>query len=159
MTLQPNSNFCFACGLANEFGLQMKFYNSGPGEVTAQYTVQEQYQGYPGVVHGGIVAAMLDEVAARTHLGGDNPRFMYTAKLNIRYRKNVPIGKPLRIVGKIGKSKKRAATATGEIYGPDEELLAQADALLIEVPDEMLDSVDIESLGWKVYDQNVDIIG
>jgi len=159
MKLQPNSNFCFACGLANEFGLKMKFYNSGPGEVTAEYTVQEQFQGYPGVVHGGIVAAMLDEVAARAHLGGDNPRFMYTAKLNIRYRKNVPVGIPLHLVGKIGKNKKRTATSTGEIYSPDGEILAQAEALLIEVPDEMLDTVDIESLGWKVYDENVDIVG
>ena len=156
MSLQPNSKFCFACGLANEFGLKMKFHNSGPGEVTAEYLVQEQYQGYPGVVHGGVVAAMLDEVTARTHLGGENPRFMYTARLNIRYRKNVPVGKPLRLVGKIGKSKRKAATATGEIYGPNGDLLAQAEALLIDIPEEVIESVDIEALGWKVYEETVE---
>ena len=158
LNLQPNSSFCFACGLANEVGLQMKFYDSGPGEVTAEYEVQDHYQGYPGVVHGGIVAAMLDEVTARTQLGGENPRFMFTAKLDIRYRKVVPVGKPLRLVGKLATSKKQSATAIGEIYGPEGDLLAQAEALLIDVPDEVLDSVNIEALGWRVYEDNVDSI-
>ena len=72
---------------------------------------------------------------------------------------NAGIGDCSFIPGKIGKNKKRTATSTGEIYSPDGEILAQAEALLIEVPDEMLDTVDIESLGWKVYDENVDIVG
>lgn len=153
--LQPNSRHCFVCGLANSFGLQLRFYETGTGDVTAEYTVPDHFQGYPGVVHGGIVAAMLDEVIARVQLSGDPPRFMYTARLEIKYRKNVPVGQPLRLVGQAGKSRGKTATRTGKIYGPDSELLAEAEALLIDVPQNVVSGVDLDALGWKVYDDGV----
>ncbi len=78
---------------------------------------------------------------------------MYTARLEIRYRKNVPVGQPLRIIGRTVKSKSRTATATGAIYGPDGELLAEADALLVDVPADYRESADPEALGWKVYEE------
>jgi acyl-coenzyme A thioesterase PaaI-like protein len=149
---QANSLNCFGCGLANQFGLQLTFYEIAPGEVSCEYTVPERYQGYPGIVHGGIVAAMLDEVCGRAHMGGDPPRFMYTARLEIRYRKNVPVGKPLHIIGKTQKSKSRTAITKGVIYGADGEVLAEADALLVEVPEDSYSSVDLDALGWKVYE-------
>jgi acyl-coenzyme A thioesterase PaaI-like protein len=148
---QPNSRFCFVCGLSNQFGLQLRFNITAPGEVTALYTVPERYQGFPGVVHGGIVAAMLDEVCARADMGVEPPRFMYTARLEVRYRKNVPVEQPLRIVGKVVKSKSRISTSSGVIYGPDGDVLAEADALLVDVPQESLEGADLEALGWKVY--------
>lgn len=148
---QPNSRHCFVCGLNNSFGLKIIFTNNGPGEISAVYTVPEQYQGYPGVVHGGIVAAMLDEMAGRSHMGGDPPRFMYTARLEIHYRRNVPVGEPLHLVGKAGKSRRRTATATSAIYDAEGNLLAEADALLVDVPEEVVNSTDLEELGWKVY--------
>jgi len=110
--LQPNSRHCFVCGLENLFGLQLRFFETGPGEVTAEYTVPEHFQGYPGVVHGGIVTAMLDEVSGRAQMNDEQTRFMYTAKLEIRFRKNVPVGAPLRVVGQVEKSKSRMASST-----------------------------------------------
>ena len=151
---QPNSNHCFVCGRENPFGLHLEFYETTPGEVVVEYTVPEQFQGYPGVVHGGVVAAMLDEVTGRVHMGGYPPRFMFTARLDIHYRKNVPIGKPLRIIGHAGKSRERTATATGQIFGPDGELLADAEAVLVNVPEGMVDNVDLETIGWKVDPDN-----
>jgi uncharacterized protein (TIGR00369 family) len=149
---QPNSRFCFVCGVENPSGLHIKFYDAGPGEVMAECTVPVQFQGYPGVVHGGVVAALLDEVAGRSQMGEpDDPRFMFTAKLNVRYRKNVPVGKPLRLVGTAGVRKERAATAKGAIYSEQGALLAECEALLMNVPVEVLSSVDLEALGWKVY--------
>jgi acyl-coenzyme A thioesterase PaaI-like protein len=151
-TRQPNSRQCFVCGLSNPYGLQLRFNITAPGEVTAEYTVPERYQGYPGVVHGGIVAAMLDEVTGRAHMGIDPPRFMYTARLEVRYRKNVPVGQPLRIVGRAEKSKGRTATATAAIYDQYDAVLAEADALLVDVPLDILGGVDLSALGWKVYE-------
>jgi acyl-coenzyme A thioesterase PaaI-like protein len=148
---QPNSKHCFVCGRENPYGLKLKFYETAPGEVEVEYTVPEQYQGYPGVVHGGVVAAMLDEVTGRVHMGYDPPRFMFTARLDVRYRKNVPVGQPLRIIGHAGKSRERTAIATGQIFGPDGDLLAEAEAVLVNVPDEIKNQVDLEELGWKVY--------
>lgn len=152
MIKQANSRQCFVCGVENPAGLHLHFYERAPGEVTATYLVCEQHQGYPGIVHGGIVAAMLDEVAGRAHMGStSNPRFMFTARLDVRYRKPVPVGKPLRLVGKAGSVKSRTATAQGFLYGPDGELLAEAEVLLINVPDSLVNQADLESLGWKVY--------
>jgi uncharacterized protein (TIGR00369 family) len=136
--------------------LKIRFYSTGDDEVTAEYTVPEQYQGYPGVVHGGIVAAMLDEAAGRSLMNGNQPRFMYTAKLEIRYRKNVPVGQPLRLVGKATKSKTRSAAASSALYDQDGSLLAEAEALLIDVPGNVLEGVDLEALGWKVYEEGND---
>lgn len=157
-TLQPNSRHCFVCGLDNQYGLKLRFYETGPGEVTAEYTVPDQFQGYPGVVHGGIITAMLDEVTGRVHMMRDGEtRFMYTAKLEIRFRKNVPIETPLRVVGNIVKSKRRMASSTGKIFGPGGELLAEANALLVDLPEEAINDVDLEALGWKVYDDEYEL--
>ncbi len=149
--VQPNSHHCFVCGLQNPIGLKLRFYETGPGEVTAEYTVGDEYQGYPGVVHGGVVAALLDEVCGRVHMNSNPPRFYYTARLTMRYRKNVPVGEPLTIVGRTTKSKRRTPTSTGSIYGVGGELLAEAEAILVEVPEDMYESADLEALGWKVY--------
>ncbi|HEX9333258.1 MAG TPA: hypothetical protein VF896_15300, partial [Anaerolineales bacterium] len=101
-----------------------------------------------------IVAAILDEVSGRAHMGSDpvNPRFMFTAKLEVKYRKNVPIGKQLKIIGKAGKSKARSAEAWAGIYDAEsEELLAEENTLLMNVPPEQFDNSKLNELGWKVY--------
>lgn len=149
---QPSSRYCFVCGVENPLGLHLNFYNSAPGEVTAEVTLPDPYQGYPGIVHGGIIAAMLDEAAGRAHMGeGDAPRFMFTARLQINYRKNVPTGQPLRLVGRAGEAKRRTAAATSLILGPDGTLLAEAEALMVNVPEDLMAGVNLEEIGWKVY--------
>ena len=62
---QPNSDDCFACGRKNPRGLYMTFYDDGERRVVSRYTVDPLYQSYPGIVHGGVVATMLDEVVGR----------------------------------------------------------------------------------------------
>jgi acyl-coenzyme A thioesterase PaaI-like protein len=148
---QASSRNCFVCGVENPYGLHLEFYETAPGEVVSEYTIPEQFQGYPGVAHGGIVATILDEISGRSLIGAVPPRFMYTARLEVRYRQNVPTGEPLKIVGKAGKSKGRTATATGEIYNRNGVLLAESDALLVDIPEEFIDNSDLEELGWKVY--------
>lgn len=151
-TLQPNSKNCFVCGIENPAGLHLRFYETDLGEVVAECKVPEVYQGYPGIVHGGIVAAMLDEAAGRSHMGeGTATRFMVTARLEIRYRKNVPVEKRLKLVGIAGESRGRTARATSAIYDEQGELLAEADALLVNLPDQVIAQADLEALGWKVY--------
>jgi uncharacterized protein (TIGR00369 family) len=150
---QPNSRDCFVCGVDNEHGLHLQFYQNEPGVVEVTYTVPEHFQGYDGIVHGGIVATLVDEVLGRVHMGSDpeHPRFMYTAKLTITYRKPVPTGEEIRIVGQAKKSRRRTATSTAQIYGPEGDVLVEAEALLVDLPSEKLEGVDLEALGWKVY--------
>ena len=152
MQLQPNSRQCFVCGLENEHGLHLRFYETAEGEVTVQTTVPDHFQGYPGIVHGGIVASLVDEALGRVHMGSaDDPRFMFTARISVNYRKPVPTGKPIRIVAHAVKRKRKTATSVCEIYGPEGDLLAEADAILINIPKAMLENANLDDLGWKVY--------
>ncbi len=153
-TKQPNSRMCFICGLENPVGLHLHIYETEPGIVESKYIAPEHFQGYPGVLHGGIVGAMIDEISGRALMGADpmNPRFMFTAKLEVKYRKNVPIGKLLKIVGKAIKSKARSAECWAGIYDAEtEELLAEGTTLLMNVPPEQFDKSRLDELGWRVY--------
>ncbi len=145
---------CFICGLENPIGLHLHIYEVEPGVIETTYIAPEHFQGYPGVVHGGIVAALIDEISARAQMGSDSndPRFMFTAKLEVKYRQNVPTGKSLKIVGKAGKSKSKSAEAWAGIYDAEtNELLAEGNTLLINIPDDQLDKSKLNELGWKVY--------
>jgi acyl-coenzyme A thioesterase PaaI-like protein len=149
---QPNSRHCFICGLENPIGLKLHIYQTESGVIETTYTAPEHFQGYPGVLHGGIVAAILDEISGRAHMGDPSePRFMFTGKLEVKYRKNVPIGKSLKIIGKAGKSRRQMAEGWAGIYDEEGVLLAEANTLLINVPDDVLDNANLEELGWKVY--------
>jgi acyl-coenzyme A thioesterase PaaI-like protein len=143
---------CFICGVENPVGLKLKIYEVEPGVVETTYTAPEHFQGYPGVLHGGIVASILDEISGRALMGEPSaPRFMFTGKLEVKYRKNVPIGRPLKIVGKAGKSRGKIAEGWAGIYDEAGDLLAEANSLLIDVPEEALEMADADRLNWKVY--------
>lgn len=144
---------CLICGLENPIGLHLHIYETEPGVVETTYTAPEHFQGYPGVLHGGIVAALIDEISGRAHMGSDpnNPRFMFTGKLEVKYRKNVPVGKPLKIIGRAGKSKSRSAEAWAGIFDAEtNELLAEGNTLSINVPEEQFDKSKLSELGWRV---------
>jgi acyl-coenzyme A thioesterase PaaI-like protein len=140
--------------MENPVGLHLHIYETAPGQVESAYVAPEHFQGYPGVLHGGIVAALIDEISGRAQMGSDpmDPRFMFTAKLEVRYRKNVPIGKPLKIVGKAGRVRAKSAEAWAGIYDAEtDELLAEGNTLLIDVPADQFDRSGLGELGWKIY--------
>ena len=145
---------CFICGLENPIGLHLHIYETEPGAVESTYIAPDHFQGYPGVLHGGIVGALIDEISGRALMGSDpmNPRFMFTAKLEVKYRKNVPTGRLLKIMGKALKTKSRSAEAWAGIYDAEtDELLAEGTTLLMNVPPEQFNRSTLTELGWKVY--------
>lgn len=147
----PNSKSCFVCGLYNEDGLKMTFYSIDENTIEAYMTVPEKFAGYPGIAHGGIVASMLDEMITRVFMTEDSKRMMFTGKLTIRYRHNTPTGKRLRLVGIKVKDRGRIGEARAELYGPEGDLLVEAEGMAVAVPEEQLDTERLEDLGWKVY--------
>lgn len=151
--LQPNSRMCFICGLENPVGLKLRIYEVEPGMVESTFTAPEHFQGYPGVLHGGIIATIIDEISGRAVMSlADKTRFMFTARLEVKYRMNVPIGKPLRLVGRAGQDKGRSAESWAGIYDAESgELLAEGNTLLVNVPKEKLEAASYEEMGWKVY--------
>jgi len=148
---QPNSRMCFVCGLENESGLHVKFYTEAPGKVRVDWTAPDRYQGYPGHLHGGIAAALLDEAAGRTILGGDPLRFFVTMKMELRYRKPVPVGVPLVIRGEMIRDRGRTAETHASIQLPDGSVAVEAEVLVAEAPDAITSGTDPDRIGWRVY--------
>ncbi|MBZ0308951.1 MAG: PaaI family thioesterase [Anaerolineae bacterium] len=150
---QPNSNFCFVCGLKNEAGLKLRFENIEAGHVRVQARVCDKHQGYPGIVHGGIVAAMLDEVMGRSIMSGTSEtRLMFTAKMELKYRMSVPLNTDIQIRGWVVKDKGRVAQVEGEVVLPDGTVAVEGSATLVAIPaDEIQKMEGNETLGWRIY--------
>jgi acyl-coenzyme A thioesterase PaaI-like protein len=148
---QPGSKHCFICGRENPVGLKMTFHTIAPGRARTKVQVPAQFEGYPGVVHGGIVAAILDETGGRAHMT-EPTRFMYTAQLNVRYRKPVPIDTLLVAEGTAGERRGRVAKAHAELMvDGGGEVLAEAELVLVDIPESEISDLDPEALGWQVY--------
>ena len=147
----PNSRNCFACGMENPIGLKLTFYAQPDGSVEGHYIIANQYESYPGMAHGGIVASILDEALTRVFMVQNHNRFTYTGRLTIRLRKHVPTETPLRITAHPVKDRGRTAEAKAHIFGPAGDLLAEGDGLMFALPPEDVSASDLKELGWKVY--------
>jgi acyl-coenzyme A thioesterase PaaI-like protein len=90
---------CFACGPKSTIGLRMHFEDAGEGAVQSVVTLDQPYQGWSGIAHGGIVAMLLDEAMA--YAAGSLGNLGMTAELKMRFRKAVPIGEPLLVRGNV----------------------------------------------------------
>ncbi|RPH57746.1 MAG: PaaI family thioesterase [Chloroflexi bacterium] len=153
MNLQHNSDSCFACGLENSSGLRLRFHDNGKDQVFAHFTLEPQHAGYPGMAHGGIVAAILDEVGGRTVMINNPNCFFVTARMDVRYHQPVPVGVPLEATGWLLIRRASRTRAHAEILSAGQGILAQADILFTDLPRSLLDPNEAESrFGWKLYD-------
>ena len=147
---QPNASMCYICGRDNPIGLKMTFFDDGLHTVTSKVTPAEHFQGYPGVLHGGVVASILDEVVGRSIMAGDHHRFMMTVTMNVQYRHPVPIGVELTAIGQALRSKGRIGKAEGRLLLPDGTLACEAQLTLVTMPDKLADEQRLTSLEWRV---------
>ena len=148
MQKQPNSRMCFVCGMRNPIGLKVFFYQDEEGRVVAHFTGKEEHEGYPGVMHGGIVTALLDEVIGRVGLAYD--LWGVTAKLEVRFRHPVPLGQPLTLVGEMTRLRSRTLEGRGEIRLEDGTVAVEAKGVYILLPQEEIERVEEELEFWKV---------
>jgi uncharacterized protein (TIGR00369 family) len=154
MNKQPSSRTCFLCGRQNEIGLRMSWCNDYEArQVRATVTVPEHFNGYPGVVHGGIVAAVLDETAGRALLlEGDYDNLMVTLKLEVKYRQPTPTGEPLTVIGWVIRQSANRAKVAAEIRLSDGRVSAQGEAILVRPSAEFFQRWEPEKRFWRVYD-------
>ncbi len=124
---QNISKCCFVCGIENSVGLKAKFYVSEENETIALFTPRNNLQSYPGVMHGGISATILDETIGRAIMNSyGQDTFGVTLELNVKYKKPVPTDTELKVVGRITKDRGRIFEGTGELYLSDGSIAVSA---------------------------------
>ena len=127
-------HWCFACGKLNPAGLHLDLI-VGTDRAEARFTGEQRHQGYDGAVHGGIVTALLDEVMGWSIF--QQGIWAVTAKLEISFRRPVPVGAPLLVTGAITRDRSRALETHGEIRSETSgDLLAEATATFLRMPEE-----------------------
>jgi acyl-coenzyme A thioesterase PaaI-like protein len=149
---QPSSRSCLVCGRENPIGLRVRWdQDEAKGEIRGRVTIPDSFNGYPGVAHGGIVAAVLDETAGRTILvRGGFDELMVTAKLAVVYRRPTPTNVPLEAVGRLLRHTGARAEAEAELRLPDGSVAARASVLLARPPEAITERWQEEREHWRV---------
>lgn len=103
---------CFGCGTLNAGGLRLVLHVEA-GRAWTEATLDRRFEGWDGVIHGGILCAILDEVMAWALVGEDN--WGVTARMAIDFRKPVAVGVPIRAEGWISRARRRIVDTEGHI--------------------------------------------
>ncbi len=130
----PHTPGCIVCGRENIHGLHLSFHvHNETGIVTADYTPAPHHIGFEGIIHGGVLATILDEamVWAATWAG---KRFCVCGELSVRYRQSVPVGFPLRVEARIDAVRSRLIETTGSIVDASGAVYCTATGKYVPVP-------------------------
>ena len=128
----PEHGSCFICGTENPHNVGLHWYVDEKGVVSSEFTLTTAQQGPPGHAHGGLSAAVLDEV-----MGAAVWQAGYTvaaAKIEVNYRKPVPLETLITTKGYITRRRGRKIYARGEIYLEDGTLLVEGKGLFVIAP-------------------------
>jgi uncharacterized protein (TIGR00369 family) len=122
---------CFVCGPDNAAGLRARFdIDRKRHRATCTIRLKDSYQGWKGMVHGGIIAALVDEAgiyACRSF----GEQFV-TAELNIKYKLPVPVEKEILVSAEVVETRRRIYSVVGKIE-QEGKLLVESQARIFEV--------------------------
>ena len=138
MALQlVDDHMCYVCGSKNSLGLRLQFEHPKPGLLRAEVVFDKHHQGFKGIVHGGMMAMVLDEMMV--NLAWKEGIRAVTGELTVRLKKAAKIGQKLRLEGHLeppGEGK-RIFKATAQAKDEAGELLAEATATCVRVKIEL----------------------
>ncbi len=123
-----NDTKCFACGPDNPIGLKLKF-TPIPNGVKTIFTPSNAYQGFENIIHGGIVATLLDEaIAWACRICGVDT---VTGELTVRYKKPLIADQPVIITGIVDKNKEKVLYGSASIKDQQGNVIATANAKMV----------------------------
>jgi uncharacterized protein (TIGR00369 family) len=120
---------CIGCGPSAPHGLHMRFTINPDKSVESTVSVPAGFQGWRDVVHGGVVALLLDEAMA--YAAGAAGEIGMTADLKLRFRKSVPVGEPVTVRARVVWRRRTVLGIAASIHGPSGTLLASAEGSFV----------------------------
>jgi acyl-coenzyme A thioesterase PaaI-like protein len=120
-----NEGFCFGCGQNNPIGMKLRFARNGE-TIRTEFTPDKLHQGWPGLLHGGILYCLLDEVMSNMAYATGNT--CVTASIEIRQRQPVEVEVPLVITAWITRHRKKVIETAGKVTLKDGTVIAEATA-------------------------------
>ncbi len=130
LTLEDD-HYCYVCGKDNPHGFRLDFQHPEKGRLTAEAVFKKEHQGYKGVVHGGLVGTLLDEMMVNLAWIEGNP--VVTAELTLRLKKPVRTGEKILLEGRIEREEGRALYASATATDARGTLLASAAATCLRL--------------------------
>lgn len=123
VALNPEENMCFACSPRNPIGLKLSFEEED-GVVRAVFVVRPEHQGWPGYLHGGLIATLCDEAMAQWlwRRGVE----AYTGELAVRFKKGVPVGAVLEVRAELVEVRRKMAILGATVLFLDGAVAATA---------------------------------
>lgn len=116
---------CFGCGKDNPIGLKLGFQWDGK-MARAEFTPTEFYQGWPGLVHGGIIICLLDEAMGYATLF--EGMHCVTAKMQVKLERPARVNEPLIITSSITRKTRKLAESRAAVSLKDGTLIAEGTA-------------------------------
>ena len=123
---------CFACGPDNASGLRMTF-EYGDGTARSRVLPRREFGGWSNIMHGGIVATLLDEAMAHAAIAAGVRAV--TARIEVRFRKAVPTDAPLIVEGRVDGRRGRVLEIEGTLSGEDGTRYAESVARFLAEPE------------------------
>jgi uncharacterized protein (TIGR00369 family) len=120
---------CFACGADNPSGLHLTFHVESDGKATSEWVPGPQWQGWHGILHGGIVSTLLDEAMAQA-VAAQGFRAV-TGEMRVRFRESAPTGERLKVQGWVAKDKRRLIETEASLTAADGSECAHAWAVFV----------------------------
>lgn len=124
---------CFVCGRENPVGLRLSWeLDATAGTAEGRWFATDLYQGFDGIIHGGIVMALLDDAMwwAIYAQGG----FTVTVEASVRFASPLRPGEPARVTARVVERQGRLWVVAAEVRGPDDRLVATAQGRFLQVP-------------------------
>jgi len=125
-----DDGYCFVCGPNNPIGLKLDFKLDGE-TIRTEFIPRKDHQGYKGIVHGGIVSTLLDEVMVKLAIEKGMPAV--TAQMDIRLIKSAKVGRPLTFIAEIREEKKKILFAYAKAITEDGVVVADATGKLVKI--------------------------
>ncbi len=128
---RPQSG-CFVCGQENSGGLRIRFEQQDSGEMSASWRPGPEWEGFAGIVHGGVVSTVLDEAMSKAVAGTRTEAL--TAELRVRFRHHVASGESFLIRGWIVRRDRRLIETEASLTASDGTEHAHAWARFLTLP-------------------------